>query len=266
MSFTSSPTASSPSASPTTSSRRPTRPSRRSTGSASETGTSRPKARSSMANHRADPNRTCRWKGDWGEPQTKSCDAKVGTRHLPSDRTRGNGFLVMTMCPKHDRSFGAARHRAARRATGTKEFTPNDSTATCVIEECDEQVYTRVARGRTEIWRHCRSHGEDMRRHLPFGWFEAQLALQGGACKICGRNIVGVYAVQNASGKRDHERRFAHTDHSHKKARDHDHSSRRMCGDCVRGLLCGNCNHALGLLDDNIDTLRSMIAYLKEYE
>ena len=38
---------------------------------------------------------------------------------------------------------------------------------------------------------------------------------------------------------------------------DHDHSSGKF-----RGLLCNNCNTALGLVGDNVDTLHKMINYL----
>lgn len=38
---------------------------------------------------------------------------------------------------------------------------------------------------------------------------------------------------------------------------DHDHET-----GVVRGLLCGNCNRALGLVKDNIKTLQSLINYL----
>ena len=38
---------------------------------------------------------------------------------------------------------------------------------------------------------------------------------------------------------------------------DHDHSSGKF-----RGLLCNNCNTALGLVGDNTHTLQSMIEYL----
>lgn len=39
---------------------------------------------------------------------------------------------------------------------------------------------------------------------------------------------------------------------------DHDHKTRN-----VRGLLCHNCNRALGLLKDNINSLKSAISYLE---
>jgi recombination endonuclease VII len=51
---------------------------------------------------------------------------------------------------------------------------------------------------------------------------------------------------------------------------DHDHaccpSTRKACGDCVRGLLCHDCNKALGLVKDDIARLRALIAYLERWE
>jgi hypothetical protein len=46
---------------------------------------------------------------------------------------------------------------------------------------------------------------------------------------------------------------------------DHDHACcpGKSCGKCVRGILCYNCNIALGQVDDNIDTLYALIEYLK---
>lgn len=47
---------------------------------------------------------------------------------------------------------------------------------------------------------------------------------------------------------------------------DHDHSccpdARVTCGRCVRGILCRNCNAALGLFGDNVEVLMSAAAYL----
>ena len=47
---------------------------------------------------------------------------------------------------------------------------------------------------------------------------------------------------------------------------DHDHSccpSPPACGKCVRGLLCGNCNKALGLMKEDMNAIENMIKYLK---
>jgi hypothetical protein len=40
---------------------------------------------------------------------------------------------------------------------------------------------------------------------------------------------------------------------------DHDHKTGE-----IRGLLCGNCNGALGFVNDNVDTLLNMIEYLRK--
>lgn len=49
---------------------------------------------------------------------------------------------------------------------------------------------------------------------------------------------------------------------------DHDHRccpGRDSCGKCVRGLLCKQCNTALGLFGDDVETLRMAIKYLEGY-
>ena len=47
---------------------------------------------------------------------------------------------------------------------------------------------------------------------------------------------------------------------------DHDHSccpGKQSCGKCVRGLLCSQCNIALGYLDDDPVRMGALIAYIK---
>jgi len=54
---------------------------------------------------------------------------------------------------------------------------------------------------------------------------------------------------------------------------DHDHSccpstnkNRTSCGKCVRGILCGGCNGALGQFNDDPTFLRAAAAYLEAYK
>lgn len=47
---------------------------------------------------------------------------------------------------------------------------------------------------------------------------------------------------------------------------DHDHAcctGQRSCGKCFRGMLCRRCNLALGLMRDDTDALRALIAYVE---
>lgn len=78
--------------------------------------------------------------------------------------------------------------------------------------------------------------------------YEALLAAQGGVCAICGLvetiRIKGTLLTLSI---------------------DHDHGccpGRKSCGRCVRALLCRRCNHVLGQVDDDIELLGRLAAYL----
>lgn len=62
--------------------------------------------------------------------------------------------------------------------------------------------------------------------------YEHMYSLQGGACKICEKNFPRL-----------------HVDHDHKTGN-------------VRGLLCGSCNRAIGLLKDDVSNLTNAINYI----
>jgi hypothetical protein len=74
--------------------------------------------------------------------------------------------------------------------------------------------------------------------------YEQMLARQGGGCAICRRPPSQSMAL----------------------AVDHDHACcpkrGKSCGNCVRGLLCGACNTAIGMLGDSAETLRAATVYL----
>ncbi|MBT3734927.1 MAG: hypothetical protein HOG25_09760 [Gammaproteobacteria bacterium] len=70
--------------------------------------------------------------------------------------------------------------------------------------------------------------------------YNAILKSQGGGCAICGNEHI------------EGEQRFA-IDHDHAKEPEMD----------IRGILCHNCNHALGKFKDNTMLLQNAIHYLK---
>lgn len=70
--------------------------------------------------------------------------------------------------------------------------------------------------------------------------FDMLFAKQDGRCAICGRKPEG--NVQKAI------------------CVDHDHAT-----NAVRGLLCGDCNKALGLFNDDVNLLQQAIQYLQNH-
>ena len=74
--------------------------------------------------------------------------------------------------------------------------------------------------------------------------YKILLAVQNNVCAICKQ--------QNSYiDSRTQQIQSLVVDHEHKTGR-------------VRGLLCGNCNRALGLLKDNLDIVHNMQNYLKQ--
>lgn len=71
--------------------------------------------------------------------------------------------------------------------------------------------------------------------------YNNMLAAQAGKCAICGTDKPGRRGVK-----------YLCVDHCHKTGK-------------VRGLLCVQCNSALGQLQDNLQTLQSAIEYLKQH-
>jgi hypothetical protein len=74
--------------------------------------------------------------------------------------------------------------------------------------------------------------------------YDAMLAEQGGCCAICGE------APQDGQS--------LHVDHDHACCP----GRKESCGQCLRGLLCEDCNRALGMFRDDVTRFESAIAYL----
>ena len=96
----------------------------------------------------------------------------------------------------------------------------------------DPEAYAKML-SQNAKWRYGFDHDER----------DVMLEQQGGVCAICGSD--------------EPKGRGLVIDHDHSCC-----SGIRSCGECVRGILCTNCNLMLGQANDNIDTLTSAIAYL----
>lgn len=133
------------------------------------------------------------------------------------------------------------------RARGRKPLFPTDQKCTqCKtvkpIEEFERDA--RRACGYGHTCKACRKSYAAANLHRRYGLskeaFSELIAKQGLQCAIC-----GVTPEEVALGK-------------HKKlCIDHDHTT-----GLVRGLLCSNCNTAIGMLKDDLERLRRAIAYL----
>ena len=90
------------------------------------------------------------------------------------------------------------------------------------------------------------------RRKRLFGLDEAayqeKLSSQGNGCAICG-------------GQNNATRRALSVDHNHNCC-----PGEKSCGKCVRGLLCDNCNHAIGKFKDDPNLLAKAAEYLRTWQ
>src|SRR5437879_6504440 len=90
------------------------------------------------------------------------------------------------------------------------------------------------------------SRNNDYTKYKKYGLtprdYDALSQAQGGVCASCG------------NGERSHFR-----GETRKLAIDHCHQSGK-----VRGLLCGNCNRALGLLHEDPEKIKALLRYVEE--
>ena len=130
-------------------------------------------------------------------------------------------------------------------------LTASDSLRKCnkceTYQTLDEFYPSKKSKDGIDTWCKMCHFAKKLRRQykLTPDTYGAILLSQGGACAIC---------KTPPDGKR--------------LSVDHDHSccpGEVTCGECVRGLLCDNCNWWLGLIDDDLGRLTEAELYLRRY-
>lgn len=156
-----------------------------------------------------------------------------------------NGVLVF-LC----RICGAEKQEAdfPRRKDGTKKDRPRNECCACLsaykkkyhLENLDRIRELKKARYHKDPQKHLEQSRRYRYRDI-YGFtveqYDAMAAAQDNLCKICRRSPMGK------------KKRFCV---------DHDHATGR-----VRGLLCTQCNSALGKFGDTVEGLERAIMYLK---
>ena len=122
------------------------------------------------------------------------------------------------------------------------------------LREVDADGVRLIQRERSRSWRErnpekVRANGRrrTLKRYgLTPEAFDAMLAEQGGRCAVCRTAEPGGTGTW-------------HVDHDHACCAE----EARSCGHCVRGLLCGRCNTALAMVDDDLDHLAALALYVR---
>jgi hypothetical protein len=189
-----------------------------------------------------------RWKRN-GDPGTVEIASPVGG--LCSFDGCGRKHASKGLCPSHY----AQQRRGLQLVPLNDRVNPrgrdadgNKRCSTCK-QWLPETEFQRVTRKPDGLSGRCAGCSRDRIVRSRYGISAAQydglLAQQDGACAIC-RGV-------NESGRA--------------MAVDHDHAccpGDKACGQCVRGLLCSNCNLAIGLLREDVARLQAAIGYLTQ--
>jgi hypothetical protein len=122
--------------------------------------------------------------------------------------------------------------------------------ARCNVEKPETEFYPKVKGGKTlrHICKECQTAATKISsyksRHGITQEDAARIAEEQGGCAIC-KKLDGVWHI------------------------DHDHTCkgctnrRGSCEACRRGVLCSNCNTAIGLFGEDVQLIQSAIAYLE---
>lgn len=179
-----------------------------------------------------------------------TCKTEKPWSEYHRDGTRTTGYRVM--CKPCVKEYNAARYasRSEEFREWRKGYYAENRQAildrqAAYREEKRAEISARLKARREEDPQRYRDQHRQWLYGITRENFDAMLAAQGGGCAICGTTEPGGVGEW-------------HVDHDHACC-----STRRTCGNCNRGLLCGRCNIMLGYARDDTNLLASAIAYLR---
>lgn len=167
----------------------------------------------------------------------KSEQAKANARAYAAARYRRPG--VKERSNELRRLRDQTPEGKAKKAEASKRYYAKEPARQRRAEKQRERQLARLAtpEGRAQHRMYCRRWHLRVTFGISIEEYDAILASQGGVCAIC---------LQPP----DRGRIRAHVDH--------DHATNR-----VRGILCGPCNQAIGLLKESVESIQRAADYLK---
>lgn len=110
-----------------------------------------------------------------------------------------------------------------------------------------EKLFSKRKTSSDKLATYCKAchsaYARESRYNLTAEDLMAMIHQQGGTCRLCPARLADGYCV----------------DHNHECC-----PGTKTCGECVRGLLCQECNKLIGKLESDRERLTKMLAYLKE--
>jgi hypothetical protein len=185
-----------------------------------------------------------------GNNPVKVLPAYLGQKSVCSFSECNNWVKRDGLCGSHARQVSNGKTLAPLTVKYSRTARNDDGNKRCRrceswLPESEFYSDSRASDGLNTYCKPCtRVMSIETRYNLPYSTYEKLLADQGGVCAIC--------ASEPLDGTNLNI--------------DHDHSCcsgmNKSCGKCVRGLLCSDCNTALGLMNDDASRLMKAINYL----
>lgn len=147
------------------------------------------------------------------------------------------------------------------------DFTPNNAWCRpCTTQyqvERRKDPSIRARENKLQRERHRKNPDAQRNRQLKH-WYGMQLrdysemlSSQGNVCAICQKPETAIIKGKVAA---------LAVDHKHNHTCDHERSGQKACTECIRGLLCRDCNTILGKIADSIEWLEKAIEYLHKWQ